>query len=240
MAFTSLGDYSLFFLCSLNGVGLYSGMQFSYLWSVLSFQGLFLNSLRSSVGKESACNAGDPGLIPGLGRSAGEGLGYPLQYSWTSLVAQLVKKSTCNAGDLVSTPGLGRSPGEGNSYPLQYSGLENSMDCIYSPWGHKESDTNEWLSLVLVLHLGWVQSAPISEEPIQHLVHLLNGLITLTRGNTNTIQPHSAGNCLAWFFVMILSLASWSLSPCMCKSVFSQRLKRILFIFLELFLLWKL
>ena len=45
----------------------------------------------SSVGKESACNAGDPGLIPGLGRSAGEGIGYPLQYSWASLVAQLVK-----------------------------------------------------------------------------------------------------------------------------------------------------
>ena len=45
----------------------------------------------SSVGKESACNAGDPGLIPGLGRSAGEGIGYPLLYSWTSLVAQLVK-----------------------------------------------------------------------------------------------------------------------------------------------------
>ena len=45
----------------------------------------------SSVGKESACNAGDPGLIPGLGRSPGEGIGYPLQYSWASLVAQLVK-----------------------------------------------------------------------------------------------------------------------------------------------------
>ena len=44
-----------------------------------------------SVGKESACNAGDPGLIPGLGRSPGEGIGYPLQYSWTSLVPQLVK-----------------------------------------------------------------------------------------------------------------------------------------------------
>ena len=45
----------------------------------------------SSVGKEPACNAGDPGLIPGLERSTGEGIGYPLQYSWTSLVAQLVK-----------------------------------------------------------------------------------------------------------------------------------------------------
>ena len=45
----------------------------------------------SSVGKESACNAGDPGLIPGSGRSSGEGLGYQLQYSWASLVAQLAK-----------------------------------------------------------------------------------------------------------------------------------------------------
>ena len=45
----------------------------------------------SSVDKESAYNAGDPSLIPGLGRSAGEGIGYPLQYSWASLVAQLVK-----------------------------------------------------------------------------------------------------------------------------------------------------
>ena len=45
----------------------------------------------SSVGKESACNAGDPGLSPGLGRFAGERIGYPLQYSWASLVAQLVK-----------------------------------------------------------------------------------------------------------------------------------------------------
>ena len=45
----------------------------------------------SSVGKESACNAGDPSLIPRSGRSAGKGIGYPLQYSWASLVAQLVK-----------------------------------------------------------------------------------------------------------------------------------------------------
>ena len=45
----------------------------------------------SSVGKESACNAGDPGSIFGSGRSPGEGIGYPLQYSWASLVAQTVK-----------------------------------------------------------------------------------------------------------------------------------------------------
>ena len=45
----------------------------------------------SSADKESACNAGDPGLIPRWGSSPGEGRGYPLQYSWASLVAQMVK-----------------------------------------------------------------------------------------------------------------------------------------------------
>ena len=72
------------------------------------------------------CNTGDPGSIPG----AREGIGYPLQYSWASLVAQLVKNPSCNSTDLGSNPGLGRSLGEGNNYSLQYSGLENSMDCI--------------------------------------------------------------------------------------------------------------
>ena len=44
-----------------------------------------------SVGKKYACNAGEPSLIPGSGRSTGEGTGYPLQYPWASLVVQLVK-----------------------------------------------------------------------------------------------------------------------------------------------------
>ena len=71
----------------------------------------------SSAGKESACNAGDPGSIPGSGRPPGEGIGYPLQYSWASLVTQ-GKKSACNAGDSGSVLGLGRSPGEGKGCPL--------------------------------------------------------------------------------------------------------------------------
>ena len=66
---------------------------------------VFRGFLHISIGKESVSNAGDPGLIPGLGRSAGEGIRYPLQYSWGSLVAQLINL-------------------------LQYSSLENSMDCI--------------------------------------------------------------------------------------------------------------
>ena len=83
----------------------------------------------SSVGKESACNAGDPSLIPGSGRSPGEGIGYPLQYSWAALVAQLVKNPPAMWETWVQSLGWGDSPGEGKSYPLQYSGLENSMDC---------------------------------------------------------------------------------------------------------------
>ena len=52
---------------------------------------LFPSVPHHSVAKESACNAGDPGSISGLGRSPGEGIGYPFQYSWSSLVAWLVK-----------------------------------------------------------------------------------------------------------------------------------------------------
>ena len=52
---------------------------------------VFLGFPGASAGEESACNEGALGSIPGLGRSPGEGKGYPLQYSWASLVAQLVK-----------------------------------------------------------------------------------------------------------------------------------------------------
>ena len=52
---------------------------------------IFKGFLDSLVGKESVCNAGDPGLIPESGRSTGEGIGYPLPYSWACLVTQLVK-----------------------------------------------------------------------------------------------------------------------------------------------------
>ena len=65
--------------------------------------------LDSSVGKESACNIGDPGLIPRLERCPGEGIDYPLQYFWASLVVQLGKESACNMGDLGLSAGLGRS-----------------------------------------------------------------------------------------------------------------------------------
>ena len=102
----------------------------------------------SSVGKESPCNAGDPVLIPGLGRSSGEGIGYPLQYSWASLVAQLVKNLPEMQETWVRSPGLGRSPGEGKGYPLQYSGLENSMDCTVHGVTKSQTQLNNFHFLI--------------------------------------------------------------------------------------------
>ena len=83
------------------------------------------------------CNAGDPGLIPGSGKSTGEGIGYPLQYSWASLGGSAGKESACNVGELGLNPGLGRSPGEGKGYSLWYS-----MDCIV----HKAAKSQTQLS----------------------------------------------------------------------------------------------
>ena len=84
----------------------------------------------SSVGKEFACNAGDPGSILGLGRSTREKERLPTLVFLGFPGGSAGKESACNVRDLRLVPGLGRSPGEGKGYPLQYSGLENSMDYI--------------------------------------------------------------------------------------------------------------
>ena len=76
--------------------------------------------LGSSASEESTCNVEDPSLIPGSGRSPGEGLVF---FSFPG--GSDNKESTCNAGDLGSIPGLGRSPGGGHGNPFQYSCLEN-------------------------------------------------------------------------------------------------------------------
>ena len=95
----------------------------------------------SSVGKESACNAGDPVSILGREDPLKKGrLATPAFSGFPGGSAD--KESTGNVGDLGSIPELGRSPGEGNGYPLQYSGLENSMDCIV----HGAAKSRTWLS----------------------------------------------------------------------------------------------
>ena len=69
----------------------------------------------SSAGKESTCNAGDPGSIPVSGRTTEEGIGYPLQYSWASLVAQLVKNLPAMRETWVQSLGWEDSLGEGTA-----------------------------------------------------------------------------------------------------------------------------
>ena len=84
----------------------------------------------SSVGNESACDAGDPGSIPGAGKISWRRNRLPTPVLLGFPGGSAGKETACNAGDLGLFPGLGRSPGEGKDYPLRYSGLENSMDCI--------------------------------------------------------------------------------------------------------------
>ena len=96
-----------------------------------------------SDGKVSAYNVGDPGLIPESGRSSGEGIGYPLQCSWASLVI----KNQPAMQETWMNPWVGRCPEVGHGNPLQYSCLENlhGQRSLLgpNPWGHKESDMTE-------------------------------------------------------------------------------------------------
>ena len=101
-----------------------------------------------SAGKQSSCNAGDPGLIPRLGRSASEGICYPVQHSWTSLVAQLVKNLPAMKETWVWSLGWEDLLEKGMA-TLSSSLAWRSPWTIYSPWGRKESDRTEWLSLSL-------------------------------------------------------------------------------------------
>ena len=100
------------------------GLQYSCFKKFLVVQGF----PDSSVGKESACNAGDSGSIPGLGRSVEKGW-LPTQVFLGFLHGSAGKEFACNTGDSGSIPGLGRSPGEGIGYPFQYSGLKDYTDC---------------------------------------------------------------------------------------------------------------
>ena len=99
----------------------------------------------SSIGKESTCIAGDPSSIPGSGRSAGEGIGYPLRYSWVSLLAQ-VKNLPAMWETWVRSLGW--------EDPLEKEMATHSSTLAWKiPWmeehgrlqsrGHKESNTTE-------------------------------------------------------------------------------------------------
>ena len=95
----------------------------------------YIGFIGSSAGKESACSARDPGSIPGLGRSVEEGIGCPLQYSWASLVAQLVKNSPVVQETWVHS--------QGREDPLEKWIATHSSILAWVA----ELDRTEWLSL---------------------------------------------------------------------------------------------
>ena len=95
----------------------------------------FLRNPDSSVGKESACNAGDPGCsIPGSGRSPGEGIGYSLQYSWASLAAQLVKSLQCGRPGF--DPWVGKISWRRQRLPTPVF-WPGEFQGLYSPWARR-------------------------------------------------------------------------------------------------------
>ena len=95
----------------------------------------------NSAGKESTCNAGDPSSIPGLGVSPGEGIGYPFQYSWTSLVAQMVKNLPATPKTWVRSLGWEDFLEEGIATHSSILAWRIPMD--RGVWGRKELDMTE-------------------------------------------------------------------------------------------------
>ena len=114
----------------------------------------FSQTLSSPAGKESTCNAGDPSSIPGSGRSPGEGIDYPFQCSWASLVAQLVKNLPAMQETWVQFLGW--------EDPLEKGKATHSSILAWRiPWTvHGVTKSRTWLS-------NWTE---LSEED-QNLVH---------------------------------------------------------------------
>ena len=94
-----------------------------------------------SVGEESTCNARDPSLIPGLGRSTGEGIGYPLQYAWAFLLAQLFP-FFLQCGKPGFDPWVGNIPWRREWLPTPVF-WPGEFHGLYSPCSCKESDMTE-------------------------------------------------------------------------------------------------
>ena len=125
----------------------------------------------SSAGKESTCNAGDPSSIPGLGRSPGEGIGYPLQYSWASLEAQMVENPSALQETWVQCLGWEDPLEEGTAthssvldwrIPMDWGALWATVH------GITELDTTEWLStyIYIYMYVCMYESCPTLCDPI--------------------------------------------------------------------------
>ena len=128
-------------------------------WDTLHTDTYMTSFPGSSAGKESTCNAGKSGSIPGSGRSPGEGIGYPLQYSWASLVAQMVKNPPAMQETWVQSLGwedLLEKEMTTHSGRIAWQILGQRSLAGYSPSCCKESDTWSdfhftWLSIFLLV-----------------------------------------------------------------------------------------
>ena len=116
-------------------------MKTSILLKFIKAQPLLVGFSESLVGKESACNAGDPGSVLGSGRSFAGEIGHPFQYFWAFLVAQLVRNPSAMRETWVQSLGWEDTLEKGKAthfifWPGEFHGL-------FSPWGHKDLDTTE-------------------------------------------------------------------------------------------------
>ena len=161
-----------------------------------------LGFLDSSVGKESAGS----GSIPGLGRSAGKWIGYPLQYSWASLVAQQVKNPPAMQENWVWSLDW-EDPWEKGTATHSNLLAWRIPWTVYSPWGHKESETIERLLLSLTYVWGSGTLGSIPRQGVFWNLHesLNNGPVTFTsalRSLGTEIDPfwnHTSYQIRMWF-----------------------------------------
>ena len=135
---------------------------FDFTCFLLGRWGLIGHFLVAQLVKKSAIHAVDPRSIPGSGRSAGEGIGYPLQNFSDSLVAQLVKNLPAMWDTWIWPLGW-EDPWRREQLPTPVF-WPGEFHGLYSPWDRKELDMTEWLSLSQSLHTGSLQGkAPTSQ-----------------------------------------------------------------------------
>ena len=121
----------------------------------------------SSVCKEFACNAGDPGSILELRRSPGEGIGYPFQYSWAFLVAQLIKNWPAMWETWVRSHDWEDALEKGKATHSSISGLENSMESMGS---QRVRHYCRVINIVVAQGIGWTRRKETKEWPISGAV----------------------------------------------------------------------
>ena len=123
-------------MCPLSSVEVSQGTGHTSPIAYLASMGF----LHSSFGKESACNAGGPSSIPASGRSAVEGIGYPLQFSWASLLVQLVNNLPAMQKTWVQSLGWEDALEDGKATHSSILAWRNPI-VTQKPMGHTELDT---------------------------------------------------------------------------------------------------